>query len=295
MMGKVRKGFLALALTMLTTSAISCDIDGITGIVEENSMYIPVGAKSAGGLTEEQFNKVIDKVEKIYKPIIKEMNANLVIERKWEDGTVNAYARQSGRTWHVAMFGGLARHETITEDGFATVVCHEIGHHIGGAPKKNSWWGSSWASNEGQADYFGTSKCLRKMMEGEDNAAVVAKMDVPAHVTKRCNANFNNISDITMCQRGAMAGLSLANLFRALRNLDTELKFTTPDANVVSSTNHNHPAPQCRLDTYFQGALCDQDHNTDVDQNDALIGTCNRVDNYVDGVRPLCWYKPSRS
>jgi len=294
-MSKVRNGFLALALTMLTTNAISCDIDGITGIVEENSMYIPVGAKSAGGLTEEQFNRVIDKVEKVYKPIIKEMGANLVIERKWDDGTVNAYARQSGSTWHVAMFGGLARHETITEDGFATVVCHEIGHHIGGAPKKSSWWGSSWASNEGQADYFGTSKCLRKMMENEDNATIVANMDIPAHVTKKCNANFTNAEDITMCQRGSMAGLSLANLFRSLRNLSQELKFTTPDSNVVSSTNHNHPAPQCRLDTYFQGALCDVDHNTDVDQDDALIGTCNRVDNYVDGVRPKCWYKPSNS
>ncbi|EQC51403.1 peptidase, M48 domain protein [Bacteriovorax sp. DB6_IX] len=295
MMSKVRNGFLALALTMLTTNAISCDIDGITGIVEENSMYIPVGAKSAGGLTEDQFNRVIDKVEKVYKPIIKEMGANLVIERKWDDGTVNAYARQSGSTWHVAMFGGLARHETITEDGFATVVCHEIGHHIGGAPKKSSWWGSSWASNEGQADYFGTSKCLRKMMENEDNATIVANMDIPAHVTKKCNANFTNAEDITMCQRGSMAGLSLANLFRSLRNLSQELKFTTPDSNVVSSTNHNHPAPQCRLDTYFQGALCDVDHNTDVDQDDALIGTCNRVDNYVDGVRPKCWYKPSNS
>ncbi|WP_157679897.1 M48 family metalloprotease [Bacteriovorax sp. DB6_IX] len=294
-MSKVRNGFLALALTMLTTNAISCDIDGITGIVEENSMYIPVGAKSAGGLTEDQFNRVIDKVEKVYKPIIKEMGANLVIERKWDDGTVNAYARQSGSTWHVAMFGGLARHETITEDGFATVVCHEIGHHIGGAPKKSSWWGSSWASNEGQADYFGTSKCLRKMMENEDNATIVANMDIPAHVTKKCNANFTNAEDITMCQRGSMAGLSLANLFRSLRNLSQELKFTTPDSNVVSSTNHNHPAPQCRLDTYFQGALCDVDHNTDVDQDDALIGTCNRVDNYVDGVRPKCWYKPSNS
>lgn len=294
-MSKVRNGFLALALTMLTTNAISCDIDGITGIVEENSMYIPVGAKSAGGLTEEQFNRVIDKVEKVYKPIIKEMGANLVIERKWDDGTVNAYARQSGSTWHVAMFGGLARHETITEDGFATVVCHEIGHHIGGAPKKSSWWGSSWASNEGQADYFGTSKCLRKMMENEDNATIVANMDIPAHVTKKCNANFTNAEDVTMCQRGSMAGLSLANLFRSLRNLSQELKFTTPDSNVVSSTNHNHPAPQCRLDTYFQGALCDVDHNTDVDQDDALIGTCNRVDNYVDGVRPKCWYKPSNS
>ena len=288
----MRKGFLALALVMLTNNAISCDVHGVTGIVEENSMYIPVGSKSAGGLTEEQFNSIIDRVETIYNPIISGMGKNLNIERNWDDGTVNAYASQSGNNWKVAMFGGLARHETITADGFATVVCHELGHHIGGAPKKASWWSSSWASNEGQADYFGTSKCLRKFMESDDNAAILAKMDVPAHVTKMCNAKFQNISEVNVCQRGAMAGLSLANLFRSLRNMTEELKFTTPDASIVSKTNDNHPAPQCRLDTYFQGALCDVDAYTDVDQRDAKIGTCNRVDGYTDGARPLCWYKP---
>jgi len=75
------------------------------------------------------------------------------------------------------MFGGLARHETMTPDGFATVVCHELGHHLGGVPKKFSWFGNSWASNEGQADYFGIMKCLRKMFEHEDNVKIVKEID----------------------------------------------------------------------------------------------------------------------
>jgi Zn-dependent protease with chaperone function len=54
------------------------------------------------------------------------------------------------------MFGGLARDPLVTKDGFSAVICHEIGHHIAGAPRK----GFSWASNEGQADYFATTKCL---------------------------------------------------------------------------------------------------------------------------------------
>lgn len=288
----MRKGILALSMALIASYSTACDIHGVTGIVEENSMYIPVGAKSNGGLTQKQFNDVIDKVEAVYAPIIESHNAKLIIERNWTDGTVNAYARQSGKNWHVAMFGGLARHETITPDGFASVVCHEIGHHIGGAPKKKGWWSSSWASNEGQADYFATSKCLRKYMEADDNENIVANMEVPAEVNTNCNAIFTNANEIAMCKRGAMAGLSLANLFRALRNLDTELKFDTPDSSVVTKTNDNHPAPQCRLDTYYNGALCDVDHNVDVSQTDALVGTCNRVDNYKDGVRPLCWYKP---
>ena len=36
------------------------------------------------------------------------------------------------------MFGGLAGHETITTDAFALVACHELGHHIGGAQRKQA-------------------------------------------------------------------------------------------------------------------------------------------------------------
>ena len=105
--------------TFLTVPAIACDEHGVTGIVEDNNLYIAVGEKNTNGLTEEDFNDVISKVEAIYAPIIEEMGKKLIIERNWTDGTVNAYARQSGNNWHVAMFGGLARHETITRDGFS--------------------------------------------------------------------------------------------------------------------------------------------------------------------------------
>lgn len=279
---------------LMGAPTLACDMDGKTGIVEKNDLYIAVGEKSNGGLTEEEFNDVIEKVETIYAPIIEAKGKTLQIVRNWTDGTVNAFARQIGNTWEVQMFGGLARHETITRDGFATVVCHELGHHLGGAPKKASWWGSSWASNEGQADYFGTMKCLRKYMEKDNNEEIVATLNVPAFVTDKCAANFKDAADIAMCQRGAMAGMSLANLFKALRNLPNDLNFETPDSKVVTKTDDNHPAPQCRLDTYFQGALCDQDHYSDVDQSDATVGTCNRSQDYTDGVRPLCWYKPAR-
>lgn len=292
----MRKGLLALVIALISTYSNACDMHGVTGIVEKNDLYIPVGQKTNGGLTQAEFNEVIEKVSAIYAPIFtNEFNATLNVERNWDDGTVNAYASQSGRTWNVAMFGGLARHETITKDGFATVICHEIGHHIGGAPKKKSWWSSSWASNEGQADYFGTMKCLRKYMENDDNEAILETMEVPSFVVEKCNANFTTSNEVAMCKRGAMAGLSLANLFKALRSLPNDLKFDTPDSAVVSTTDDNHPAPQCRLDTYFNGALCSVDAYTNVDQQDATVGTCNRVDGAKDGVRPLCWYKPAAS
>lgn len=290
----MKKGiFGALVLTLTLSNSYACDQHGNSGIVEDNDLWISADQKeNTNGMTEEVFNSVLDRAEALYAPIIKAKGKKLQVVRKWEDGTVNAYAQQTGNTWKISMFGGLARHETITPDAFAAVACHELGHHLGGLPKKRGWWGTTWASNEGQSDYFAMSKCLRKYFEQDDNIAIVAEMKVPDFAAKKCEASFQNEADIAVCMRGAMAGMSLANLFRALRNLDRELKFDTPDTNVVSRTNDNHPAPQCRLDTYFHGALCDKSAYDDVSDRDVNEGVCARVDQYENGVRPLCWYKP---
>lgn len=295
----MRNGILSLLLFLgLSSNAFTCSADGRDGIVKENDLWIGADEKISTDMTEELFNSIIDRVEKIYSPIIAEKGKKLRVVRKWEDGTVNAYANRSGNTWMVSMFGGLARHETISPDAFATVVCHEVGHHIGGAPKKGGFFGVTWASNEGQSDYFATSKCLRKFMETDDNIAIVEKMkeqgEIPQIVTDKCEANQSSPAEIAMCIRGSYAGLSLGNLFHALRKLETPLKFDTPDPNIVKKTNHNHPAPQCRLDTYFAGSVCELDAYTDLQTKDLQAGACTREKGHLDGLRPLCWFKPKK-
>ena len=143
--GFMFKKAIIMAAMLTATSGYTCTSDGVEGIVEDNNLWISPFNKNSNTMTEERFNSVIDKVENIYKPVIDGMGAKLSIIRKWDDGTVNAYAQRSGKTWKVSMFGGLARHEAITDDGFALVVCHEIGHHIGGAPKKAGWF-NTWPS-----------------------------------------------------------------------------------------------------------------------------------------------------
>lgn len=289
----------------LAGSALACSQNGRDGILPENDLYIPVG-KSFGGLSEAQFNSAIDRVETIYAPIVANAGGNLVIERKWTDGTVNAYAQQSGKTWKVSMFGGLARHETITEDGMSLVVCHELGHHLGGAPKvggstttSGGWWGggasaNNWASNEGQADYFATLKCLRRVFLNDDNASIVRTLGAPQALIDACNKTTKgHREDSATCVRMGMAGKSVANLFSVLSHLP-DTKFDTPDTKVVSRTDDQHPQAQCRLDTYFQGALCDIAYTEDVSNTDEVKGTCHPSTGYKIGTRPLCWFKPKQ-
>jgi len=277
--------FIALLLVMILHATPS-----LSGIVPPNPYWIGPEQSKDSNMTEKEFNSIIDKVGEIYSPVVESLGKELDMVKDWNNGTVNAYAQQAGLIWKVTMFGGLARHKAITEDGLALVVCHEMGHHLGGAPKYTTR--SSWASTEGQSDYFGNAKCIRKYMEKDNNIDIVAGMDIPEYATQKCKEMFEHADDVALCQRSAMAGLSLGNLFRALRDLPDPLKFDTPDPKVVDQVYESHPAPQCRLDTYFNSALCDKDHYNDVSDDDVLLGTCNRSGDYEFGVRPLCWYKP---
>ena len=281
--------YLPLFLLLFAFESMAC-VDGQNGFMPENDLYIGVNDKSANDMTKEKFNAIIDKVDQHYNSIVKSKGGNLRWNRKWDDGTVNASAQRMFSSWVVNMYGGLARHELVTDDAFALVVCHELGHHLGGAPKvKNIMM--TWASNEGQSDYFGSMKCFRRVFESDDNEAIVAAMEVDATVTQKCSESFTQRNDVALCVRTAMAGLSLAKLLGSLRGT-TDVKFDTPDPSVVSQTNDAHPAAQCRLDTYFQGALCDKSIDDDVSNRDAAEGVCTSARGYSNGVRPLCWYKP---
>lgn len=280
-----------LLACLISQPIFACTQDGNEGFVPKNNLKIMVGDKAAAGITEAQFNAIIDRIEPMYAPIVAQAGGQLKVIRNWTDGTVNAYAEQIGTEWQVQMFGGLARHKTITEDGFALVVCHEIGHHIGGAPRYYN--NTDWAANEGQADYFSTSKCLRRVWLADDNAAIVAAMtDVPKTLVDACELNWGRSTDKALCIRGGMAGMSVANLFAALAWQIRLPKFETPDPKVVAATNDNHPATQCRLDTYFQGALCEKSFSEDFSMAEEVQGSCHKTTGQTIGLRPLCWHKP---
>jgi hypothetical protein len=281
----------AMMSALSISQAFSCDEHGKSGFAPENTMQIAVGDKAANDMTEELFLKAVSRVSDIYAPIVKAKGGVLKMNNRWTDNTVNASAQQTGKVWQVNMYGGLARHPLVTTDGFMMVVCHELGHHIGGAPKKGSIFGSTWASNEGQSDYFAGLKCMRRVLENDDNLAIVSKMNVDAEATTRCEATYKSAREIALCQRIAMAGKSLAQVLGELGG-NSNVNFNTPDLSRVTTTNHNHPDAQCRLDTYFHGTLCDKAISDDVDDRDVLKGVCLKKDGYEAGTRPLCWYKP---
>lgn len=276
-------------LTFYISQSIACDILGESGFMPKNSLRITTSAKEKNSMTKEAFESIINRVYEAYSPIVLSMGATLKMNNDWEDATVNAYANQVGKTWNVHMFGGLARHPLVTDDGFMLVVCHETGHHLGGAPKYGG--GNDWAANEGQADYFGALKCMKRVLEKDDNQAIISKMTVDEEAKLKCEMAYKTGDDIALCERIAMAGKSLALLLGELGG-NKNIAFETPDMTIVKRTYDYHPKAQCRMDTYFQASLCDKPFSEDVSSTNPIQGTCIKRDGYLLGTRPLCWYKP---
>lgn len=268
------------------------------GFFPKNNIIIPMGLTN-DGISEQEFNQVLDRLEKVYTPIIAAKGGKLVVERDWTNGEFNAYANQSpwAQEWVVHFFGGMARAKGMTIEGFTIVTCHEMGHHIGGAPKVGGFMGA-WASNEGQSDYFATLRCLKEVWPAAENANYVAnKVNLDPLARKACTEAHTNVDDQNICMRGAMGGLDLTGAFNTYLREEKKknpppLAFDTPNKTVVTKTDNSHPEAQCRLDTYFQGALCGADTRIALDDRDPSAGTCNTSKGDKVGVRPLCWYKP---
>ena len=257
------------------------------GFLPPNTMKIPVDSFLSNEMTEAKFNQIISKAEKIYSPIVAKKGGKLVFNRLWNDATVNASAERNGNNWIVNMYGGLARHPAITEDGFALIVCHELGHHLGGAPK----FPGQWAADEGEADYFSTLKGLRNHFADEDNVAIVKNMKVEQVAVAACEKQFPEEKAKALCVRESMAGLSSANLSAALASSPAP-DFGTPDPAQVAQTNDAHPLAQCRLDTYFGGSVCGVSVAVDLGETDPTVGSCSSEKGDKIGIRPRCWYKP---
>ncbi|MDX9730921.1 MAG: hypothetical protein RBT63_04035 [Bdellovibrionales bacterium] len=302
-----RKTFLtALATTTVLGASLiglphfshSHTTDLCHGFVPENDMKIPVGYKSAmaGGLSEQEFHNVLDRIERLFASEISREGGRLKVNRRWSDSTVNASAQQTGSTWVLNMYGGLARHHAVTVEGFALVACHELGHHIGGAPKIKSFFGfNDWATNEGGSDYYANLKCLRVFFAEDDNVAIVTQAKEEGRLSplaeELCEQEFAREEDQWLCKRGTLAGTSVAGLFQDLRKEPTAPDFGTPDANHVARTDDKHPATQCRMDTYLAGALCNVDVSNRLSNSDYRQGSC--VENVAKlGFRPRCWFAP---
>jgi hypothetical protein len=258
--------------------------------------------KRDSNITKDQFNQISNDMINTFAPFATLHGGNLTVNADWNDATVNSSADQEGNSWVVNTYGGLARRSEITADGFKAVICHELGHHLGGF----AFYGDTdWAAAEGEADRFATAVCLPFIWVSEKDTNATFRKTITANMQKACDAKYSDTDRQNLCYRIATAGQGLANLLAALGG-DGVPNVDKPDPSTVTTTNVDHPASQCRLDTYFNGALCDATFDLHVipgrnnaggqtskaAQDEAAKYSCLGTGAFQTGERPRCWFAP---
>jgi len=140
----------------------------------------------------------------------------------------------------------------MTPDAEAFVLCHEMSHLIGGAPKKEL---HPWASTEGQADYFATTNCLRRIFIQPELQPALAVLD--PKIAGLCQHKFSSVTDTQLCARIGTAGENLILAIYDFLGVPQMRKpsIETPAEPLKPGEKIDYPTLQCRLDTVVAGAL----------------------------------------
>lgn len=135
----------------------------------------------------------------------------------------------------------------ITPNGFALLLCHELGHLFGGHPKKIYNGQVSWAASEGQADYFAASNCLKMLYQYKIKPPLKEEVQrglpnlIVDTIKRNAEAYFQGIA-------------AIYDLYPGMQKFSRRPSLQEKDPTVVEETNLNYPSFQCRLDTYRAGA-----------------------------------------
>lgn len=150
----------------------------------------------------------------------------LLLEAQWESPYFGAGVSLYDNAYHLMILGGTTRLPEMTEDAYAAVVCHEIGHIVGGEPHQTIS-GAEWSSSEGQADFFAASVCLPRYYKN------LNEKNIPARVEK--------------------AGFEMMNSFRKFdsNSADKSLSKTRAPLPATRETLINqYPSVQCRYENF---------------------------------------------
>ena len=248
---------------------------------------------SMTSLAQSWKEQIINDAKAIYEPLsITTFNKPLYF-RINESSTVGGSAHHETDHLAIILDKGLLITPRLTPDGFRMLICHELGHLFGGAPRKNvpaEWEGPtaedglSLLTSEGQADYYASLVCFRKLLEIESSLS--PKPDYQragARLKQKCEtlAGYKK-QKLQTCLRTGLAGEDFLKL-----TFDFSISCEKADDSIAPHLIRDfYPDRQCRLDTIVNGALCSESHLMVLDFDRMEDNGCRQ--NYA--TRPACWY-----
>ena len=217
--------------------------------IQANPMYAKESDPTI--LTHSEMGELIKDIEEVYPDI--EINFE-------NDLLKNATATHHGAKRNIIVHAGLGKAKYMSKDHFSLILCHEVGHHFGGAPMMEGEH-NYWASDEGQADYFGAKECMRKVLRPHNEKILVKPI-----ITKQCRDSYpQEEEEAQICIRTAKAAEEFGKRDFLLNHYDQEpseidykeilLMNAIPVERSFRFPFEQYPSSQCRTDIMFQAAL----------------------------------------
>ncbi len=144
-------------------------------------------------------------------------DVSLTIRLEALNPKVNAETLKQGNQLTIEVLGGMLRHREMNQNVMLLLLCHEIGHFLGGPPLKSR---NGWSSVEGQADYYSTAICIKNFNLGQTEF-------------------YDAVLGLTKIYAGASR--------EGMSSLEGS------DPTIVERINYGYPSVQCRLDTLLAG------------------------------------------
>lgn len=238
-----------------------------------------------------------NEIKETYSPIAQREGLSLNIKWYPNEPIFNASGMNTDHSWNISIYGGLISKPDLSAEAFRFILCHEMGHVIGGSPRfdlmddrvvlDNSKNGNT--SNAGQPDYYAASVCMKLLLKNKDNSKFNSSNLDPA-LKLKCENEFKIESEKNLCKRIGSAGLAAMSFLNAYMKTSANLSFATPSKKTAIQMESGHPDFQCRVDTILAGALCNSTpKGISSDEADQVNLDCS---NNPVAHRPACWFVP---
>jgi hypothetical protein len=229
-------------------------------------------------LDKEEIQNFLSGFEKIFRADLLEKELTLQIEIKTADSNFNAFAEKQSNKAILNISAGVFSHPQINFNLLGLVLCHELGHFLGGPPL--SGW-EKWSSAEGQADYFASLICMPKLykqhlIDGYKSTspdsnqltqlkqlAQLTRSEKLSNLTHFSSLKLisdleifcqkNKVADIFACATSILAGIELTTILAEVR------KQEAPSWDIVNPSSlvtlRGEPSLSCRMQCFRHGAI----------------------------------------
>ncbi|WP_374029253.1 hypothetical protein [Bdellovibrio bacteriovorus] len=220
--------------------------DGSAHATDAGYFHLPPGSQNVSAISEQDYLEIIGKfVTKNFLKAKEQTGLSLYVPFEWQSPWFGAYAKRTEDYSQISLLGGMARAPGATKAALVAILCHELGHHIGGAPLQTIP-SVEWSSSEGQSDFYAATQCLPEMLQSYPELASEPSQEV----LQKCGENL-------LCARTMQAGLEMIQLTQRYSYRDyTPVQVTASEVAATELIRNRYPTDQCRLDTFVQGALC---------------------------------------